>query len=324
MSSWIFRRLFQAAGLMAVMSLLVFVAVNVIGNPVEILIAQDADQADRQRAIEALGLDRPLWEQYLNFVQGALQGDLGNSFVFGKPALDLIWERFPATLELAVLAVILSAFIGVPLGVIAGLRPGSWFSRMIMTGSILGFSLPTFWVGLMSVLIFSVYLGILPSGGRGETVEIAGVGWSFLTWDGLKHLFLPAFNLSLFSLALILRLTRAGVQDVLPQDFVRFARAKGLRPRRIVLVHILKSVMIPVVTVMGLEFGSVMAFAVVTETIFSWPGMGRLIIESINVLDRPVIVAYLMVITFIFVVTNLLVDLSYMYLDPRSRGEDGS
>jgi peptide/nickel transport system permease protein len=225
----------------------------------------------------------------------------------------------PATLELAISAVILSIVIGVPLGIVAGLSPKSRISRLIMVGSVFGFSLPTFWVGLMLILIFSVYLGWLPATGRGETVSVLGVEWSFLTVDGLKHLFLPALNLSLFNVAVILRLTRAGVREILPMDYIRFARAKGLFPRRIVGVHILKNILIPIVTVAGIEFGTTVAFAVVTETIFGWPGMGKLIIESINLLDRPVIVAYLMVTVIIIAVTNSIVDILYTLLDPRVR-----
>lgn len=299
------------------MTVIVFIGVNVIGNPVDILISPQADQAERARIIAELGLDQPLWRQYLEFLKGALQGNLGISYIFNQPALQVILQRLPATLELAVCATLMAVVIGIPLGLIAGLRPNSSLSRLIMSGSILGFSLPTFWVGMLLILIFAVQLGWLPNGGRGETVKVFGVAWSFLTLDGLKHLFLPALNLALFKTSLILRLTRAGVQEVMPQDYIRLARAKGLTNRRVVFVHALKNVLIPVVTVVGLEFGSVIAFSVVTETIFAWPGMGKLIIDSINVLDRPIIVAYLMIIVVMFVMINLLVDIAYTLLDPR-------
>ncbi|MGA9012445.1 MAG: ABC transporter permease, partial [Acetobacteraceae bacterium] len=307
MTTWLIRRLIQALFVLLAMSVIVFIGVHVIGNPVDILISPEADQAERARVIAALGLDQPLWRQYLLFVGDALHGDLGRSFVFNEPALRLIAQRMPATMELAVTAVLMSMFIGIPLGLYAGLYPEGGLARTIMAGSILGFSLPTFWVGLMLIMVFAVQLGWLPSTGRGATAELFGIQWSFLTLDGLRHLALPALNLSLFNISLVLRLTRAGVRETLPMDFVKFARAKGLTPARVIFVHVLKNIMIPVVTVVGLELGSTIAFAVVTESVFAWPGMGKLIIDSINVLDRPVIVAYLMMIVLLFVTINLVV-----------------
>ena len=321
MTVYLLRRLVQAAGVVLAMSVIVFVGVYAIGDPVEILISPDADQFERERAIRAFGLDQPLWQQYLTFLGRALQGDLGRSFVFNEPALKLILQRMPATLELAVGATVVALLIGVPLGLYAGLKPDSPISKGIMASSILGFSLPTFWVGLMLILVFAVQLGWLPSTGRGETAELLGLRWSFLTADGLAHMVMPAVNLSLFKISLVIRLTRAGVRETMPMDFVKFARAKGLSPRRVVAVHVLKNIMIPVVTVVGLEFGGTIAFSVVTESILAWPGMGKLIIDSINVLDRPVIVAYLMVIVLMFIVINLAVDLTYSALDPRVRLE---
>jgi peptide/nickel transport system permease protein len=321
MTTWLIRRLIQALFVLLAMSVIVFIGVHVIGNPVDILISPEADQAERARVIAALGLDQPLWRQYLLFVGDALHGDLGRSFVFNEPALRLIAQRMPATMELAVTAVLMSMFIGIPLGLYAGLYPEGGLARTIMAGSILGFSLPTFWVGLMLIMVFAVQLGWLPSTGRGATAELFGIQWSFLTLDGLRHLALPALNLSLFNISLVLRLTRAGVRETLPMDFVKFARAKGLTPARVIFVHVLKNIMIPVVTVVGLELGSTIAFAVVTESVFAWPGMGKLIIDSINVLDRPVIVAYLMMIVLLFVTINLVVDVLYTVLDPRVRLE---
>jgi peptide/nickel transport system permease protein len=321
MTTWMLRRLIQAAFVMLVMTVIVFIGVNVIGDPVEILISPEADQAERARAVAALGLDKPLWEQYWRFLSGALQGDLGRSFVFNEPALKLIAQRMPATLELALTAVLLSVILGIPLGLYAGLRPNSIGGKAIMGASILGFSLPTFWVGLMLIMVFAVQLGWLPSTGRGPTRELFGVHWSFLTWDGLRHMAMPALNLALGNIALVLRLTRAGVRENLPMDYVKFARAKGISPNRVVFVHVLKNILIPIVTVVGLEIGGLIAFAVVTESVFAWPGMGKLIIDSINVLDRPVIVAYLMMIVLLFVVINLIVDLLYTVLDPRVRLE---
>ena len=319
MTVFLVRRCLQAGLVMLAMSLIVFVGVYAIGDPVEILIAPDADQAERERAVRALGLDQPLWLQYLVFLRNAVRGDLGRSFVFNEPALQLIMQRVPATLELAFGAMILALVVGLPLGLYAGLRPGARLSSAIMTGSILGFSLPGFWVGLMLIMIFSVELGWLPSTGRGETVSVLGLRWSFLTWDGLQHLALPMLNLALFKISLVIRLARAGVRENMLMDYVKFARAKGLSPARVTLVHVCKNIMIPIVTVVGLELGSTIAFSVVTETIFAWPGMGKLIIDSINVLDRPVMVAYLMVIVVMFVVINLVVDLLYTALDPRVR-----
>jgi peptide/nickel transport system permease protein len=319
---YVIRRLLQSVVVLLAMSLLVFVGVYAIGNPVDILINPQADQEDIERAIKGLGLDKPLWEQYLVFVRQALAGDLGKSFAYNVPAIQLIVERMPATLELATAAMLIAIVLGLPLGLWAGLAPRSVAGRTIMTGSILGFSLPTFWVGLMLIMVFSVHLGWLPSNGRGPTTELLGVPVSFLSWDGLKHLAMPATNLALFNLALVIRLTRAGTREALLQDYVKFARAKGLSNARVVGVHVLKNISIPIVTVIGLQFGSLIAFAIVTETIFAWPGMGKLIIDSINVLDRPVIVAYLLIIVTLFIVINLLVDLLYSVLDPRIRLAD--
>jgi peptide/nickel transport system permease protein len=321
MITWTIRRLFQASFVVLAMTVIVFIGVHVIGNPVDILISPEADQAERARIIASMGLDQPLWRQYWLFLIDALRGDLGRSFVFNEPALKLIAERMPATLELAVTAVLLSVLLGVPLGLYAGLRPDGFAARSIMAGSILGFSLPSFWVGLMLIMVFAVQLGWLPSTGRGQTETLFGIPWSFLTIDGLRHMLLPALNLSLFNISLVLRLSRAGVRETLPMDFVKFARAKGLSPARVIFVHVLKNIMIPIVTVIGLELGSTIAFAVVTESVFAWPGMGKLIIDSINVLDRPVIVAYLMMIVLMFITINLIVDILYMILDPRVRME---
>lgn len=321
MSVYLLRRLIQAVGVVFAMSLIVFIGVYAIGDPVEILISPDADQIERERAIRALGLDLPLWQQYLTFLGNALRGDLGRSFVFNEPALQLILQRMPATLELAIAATFGAVLIGLPLGLYAGLKPNSLGAKTIMAGSILGFSLPSFWVGLMLIMVFAVQLGWLPSTGRGETVTILGMRWSFLTLDGLAHLAMPAINLALFKISLVIRLTRAGVRETMLMDYVKFARAKGLSPFRVTFVHVFKNILIPVVTVTGLEFGSTIAFSVVTESIFAWPGMGKLIIDSINVLDRPVIVAYLMIIVLMFITINLIVDLTYSTLDPRVRLE---
>ncbi len=306
---FVIRRVLQSALVVLVMSLVVFVGVNVVGDPVHILISDDMTKEEVDRFVRQLGLDRPLHEQYLHFLANAARGDLGNSFVHGEPALKLILERMPATLELAFAAFLLAVVVGIPLGMYAGLKPESPASRAIMAGSILGFSLPTFWVGLMLIMVFAVMLGWLPSTGRGD----------FMTWDGLRHLALPAINLALFKMALVTRLARAGTREAALQDYVKFARAKGLSPSRVVLVHVLKNILVPVVTVLGLELGGLIAFSVVTETVFAWPGMGKLLIDSIQRLDRPVVVAYLVITVLMFVVINLIVDLLYAALDPRVR-----
>jgi peptide/nickel transport system permease protein len=306
---FIVRRVIQSVIVVLVMSLVVFIGVHVVGDPVYILISDDMTQEEIDRFIQRLGLDRPVYEQYLHFLANAARGDLGNSFVYGEPALKLILQRMPATLELAFAAFVLAVIVGIPLGMYAGLRPESPASRVIMAGSILGFSLPTFWVGLMLIMVFAVMLGWLPSTGRGD----------FMTWDGLRHLALPAINLALFKMALVTRLARAGTREAALQDYVKFARAKGLSQTRVVLVHVLKNILVPVVTVLGLELGGLIAFSVVTETVFAWPGMGKLLIDSIQRLDRPVVVAYLVITVLMFVVINLIVDLLYAALDPRVR-----
>ncbi len=316
---FLIRRTSQSALVLLIMSVLVFVGVYAIGSPVDILISPEADQAEMERVIRELGLDRPLWEQYWLFLVHALQGDLGNSFVYNQPALKLILERMPATMELAFCAVVIAIFFGIPLGMIAGLRPDAWYSRTIMSVSILGFSLPTFWVGLMMIMVFGVMLGWLPASGRGETVDIMGFPVSFLSWDGLQHLLLPAINLGLFKISLVIRLTRAGMRENLLQDYVKFAYAKGLSHGRVIFLHVLKNIMVPIVTVVGLELGNVIAFAVVTESIFAWPGMGKLLIDSIGLLDRPIVVAYLLITVIMFIIINLVVDILYSVLDPRVR-----
>jgi peptide/nickel transport system permease protein len=318
-AGFLFTRLWQSIILLLVMSLIVFIGVFAIGNPIDVLIDPAANQLERDAAIRSLGLDLPMWQQYFVFLANAVQGDLGDSFVYNEPAIQLILTRLPATLELSVAAMVLAVAVGLPLGLIAGLYPGKLIDRTLMSTSILMFSLPTFWVGLLLIMFFAVYLNVLPAGGRGETVSIFGIPFSFLTWDGLTHLALPALNLAMFKMALVMRLVRAGVQEQMTSDYVAFARAKGVSEARIVFRHVLSNIMIPVVTVLGLEFGNLLAFAVVTETIYAWPGMGKLLINSIQVLDRPVVVAYLMVTVVIFMVINLVVDLAYAALDPRAR-----
>ncbi len=324
MTAFILRRLMQSVGVVLVMSLIVFFGVHVVGDPVYLLINPQADQKDIEAAIRALGLDRPIWEQYWHFMKGAASGDLGRSFIFGEPALKVITQRMPATIELALAAIAMAVVIGIPLGLYAGLKPDARLSKGIMAASIVGFSLPTFWVGLMLIMVFAVILGWLPSTGRGTTASFLGVSSSLFTRDGLAHIALPALNLALLKISLVIRLTRAGTREAIHQDYIKFARAKGLPDRRVIGVHLLKNILIPVVTVLGLEFGNLVAFSVVTETIFSWPGMGKLLIQAIQSLDRPVIVAYLILIVLMFVIINLVVDILYSILDPRVRLGEGS
>lgn len=319
MLGFMIQRLLQALVVMLVISALVFIGVYAVGNPIDVLISPDATQAIRESAIKAYGLDQPLWKQYLDFLGRLAAGDFGRSFLYNMPVLDLIASRIPATLELTLVAVLGATLLGVPLGMYAGYRPDSVLSRIIMTVSIFGFSVPTFWIGLVLIFTFAVQLGWLPAGNRGDTASLFGVEWSFLTANGWKHMFLPALNLSLFKFAMMVRLARAGTREIMLTDTVRFARAAGESEFTILRRHVLRLIAIPIVTVFGLEFGSTMAFAVVTETIFSWPGVGKLIIDSIASLDRPVMVAYLMLVAFFFIVINLLVDLSYAALDPRLR-----
>lgn len=319
MLAWFARRIVQSLIVVVAMTIIVFLAVNVIGDPAAILISPDANQIERERIIAQLGLDQPLWRQYFSFLAGALQGNFGNSFVYGMPALQVILERMPATIELAIGTMIVSLLFGVPLGLYTGLHPESLPAKIAMSGSIIGFSVPVFWLGLILILIFSVQFGWFPAGGRGETGQLFGIEWSFMTGNGLRHLALPVMTLAIFKISLVMRMVRAGVRDVLPQEYVKFARAKGLKRPRILYVHVLKNIMIPVVTIIGLEFGSLIAFSVVTESIFAWQGMGKLIIDSINMLDRPMIVAYLIIIVFLFVAINLIVDILYTLLDPRVR-----
>lgn len=316
---FITQRILQAIVVMLVVSLFVFIGVYAIGNPVDVMIGPDATQQMRDELVARFGFDRPLYEQYFSFLWRLLHGDLGTSLVFNTPVLQLMSSRLPATLELALAAVIGATVVGVPLGIYAGYRPQSLFSRLIMALSIVGFSVPTFWIGLVLIFTFAVTLGWLPAGGRGQTVDIFGSQWSFLTLNGLTHLLLPALNLSLFKLALMIRLARAGTREAMLSDTIKYARGLGQSEWTVLRHHVLWLISIPIVTVFGLELGTTLAFAVVTETIFSWPGLGKLIIDSIFMLDRPVMIAYLVVVAFVFVTINLVIDLVYLALDPRLR-----
>lgn len=319
MLAFVIRRLLQAMLVMAVMSGLVFVGLYVVGDPVSMMASPEATDLERDAIRANFGLDKPLPEQYAIFMSHAVRLDFGKSFLTGQSAMGLILERAPATLELAVVAMLLAGVVGVPLGIWAGLRPQALSTRGIMTGSVLGFSLPNFWVGIMLIMVFAVYLGWLPANGRGQTVMVGSLDISLLTLDGWRRIILPACTIAMAKAALMIRVTRAATREALPMDYIKFARAKGLSWGRILRVHLLKNILIPIITVFGLEFGQVVAFAVVTETIFAWPGMGKLLLDSIITLDRPVVVAYLILIVFFLVMLNLVTDILYSVLDPRVR-----
>lgn len=317
MIGYIVRRLIQMVIVLWVVSLVVFAMMSFTGDPVFMIVPIDATNAEIEQARRILGLDRSLPEQYLLFLQNLMSGDFGRSYQFRQPALDLILERMPATVEMVAVSMALALVVAIPLGVYAGANPGSRISRLIMSGSLLGISLPGFWVGMVLIYLFAVQVQIFPSSGRGDTVEVLGIRTSVFTWDGLTHIALPAITLSLGTMAILLRITRAGMMEVARQDYMKFARAKGVSRREMLYGHGLKNALIPVVTIFGLQIGDLIAFATITETIFSWPGMGKLLIDSIYLADRPVIVVYLMLVAAIFVVINFLVDLIYTIIDPR-------
>jgi len=315
MFKYIINRLLHAFLVMFTISFIVFFIMFKAGDPVELMLPPDATQQEVIDMRVTLGLDKSFIVQYQKFLVNVTQGDMGISFIYGQPALDIVFERLPATLELAIIAMMFSILLGIPLGIIASINPKSILSRVIMFFSLSGISVPVFWTGMILVLVFSVILGVLPSSGRGEVYLFT----SAFTWDGIKHLILPVLTLSLFQLALILRLTRTGMMEVLMQDYIKLATAKGVPRRVIVYYHALKNTMIPLITIIGIQFGELVAFTIITETIFAWPGTGKLIIDSIQNLDRPIVVAYLLVISFMFVFINFVVDMLYTLVDPRVR-----
>lgn len=323
MIAFVLTRLMQSAVVVLAMSVIVFVGVYAIGNPIDVLIDPGANQEQRQALIERYGLDQPLWRQYFGFLANVAQGDLGTSMVYNVPVTQLVFSRLPATLELVLVSITIATVLGVPLGIWAGYKPDSVSARAIMALSILGFSVPTFWIGMLLIMTFAVNLGWLPSGGRGPVGTVLGFETSLATPQGWAHVILPAVNLSLFKMGLMIRLTRAGMVEAMRADYVKFARAQGLREREVVFGHVLRNISIPLVTVFGLELGSTIAFAVVTESVFNWPGVGKLIIDSILQLDRPVMVSYLVMVVLLFVMINLVVDLVYARLDPRVRLKGG-
>lgn len=321
MLAFIFQRLIQAAWVMLAVAFIAFLLFQYVGDPVLFLLGQDVTPEKVAELRSELGLDQPFFVQFYHFVVNAVQGDFGISLRLGGKVSTLIVNRLPATLELAVAAALLALLLGIPLGVYVALHRHSAMSKLLMTASLVGVSLPTFLIGILLILIFAVWLGWLPSFGRGEVVQLWGWSSGLLTIDGLKHLALPALTLSFFQLTLILRLVRAEMLEVLRTDYIKFARARGLSERVIHFQHALRNTLVPVITVTGLQLGSLIAFAIITETVFQWPGMGLLFIQAVTYADIPVMAAYLCLISLIFVVINLVVDLLYFWVDPRLRSD---
>lgn len=317
MFGYLLKRLIQMTLVLWVVSVIVFLMMSFTGDPVFMVVPIDATDSEIAQARRLLGLDQSPLVQYWRFLTSLVQGDFGQSYVFRQPAMALILERLPATVEMVLVAMVMAVAVAIPLGVYAGANPEGRLSRTIMAGSLLGISLPGFWVGMVLIYLFAVHWGVFPSSGRGDTAELFGLRISLLTWDGWHHIILPAVTLSLGTMAILLRMTRAGMMEVGRQDFMKFARAKGATRKDVLYKHGLKNALIPVVTIFGLQLGDLIAFATITETIFSWPGMGKLLIDSIYRADRPVIVVYLMLVALIFVVINFLVDLVYTLIDPR-------
>lgn len=317
MLKYIVKRFVQMIVVLFVVSILVFMLTNFIGDPVDMLVPENATVEQVESARARLGLDKPLPVQYGIFLKDVLHGNFGKSYTYGKPAMGLIMERMPATLELVAIAALLVLLIAIPLGVYAGAYPKRRSSKIIMSGSILGISLPSFWVGMMMIYIFAVMLRALPASGRGNTVNVLGVNLSVFAPGGLRFIILPAVTLALTNVATTLRLTRSGIMENMRQDYIKFARAKGVSSRSLLFGQALKNALIPVITIFGMDLGNMIAFTTITETIFAWPGMGKLLIDAINKSDRPIIVAYLMTAACMFVVLNFVVDLLYTLVDPR-------
>ncbi|MGR4066470.1 ABC transporter permease [Billgrantia sp. C5P2] len=324
MLAFLIQRVLQAIFVMFVVALISFSLFHYVGDPVLNMLGQEATEADRAALRAQLGLDQPVVVQFWNFIVNAAQFEFGISYRSARPVTDLILERLPATLELAIISAIFAVVMGIVLGIYTALRRRSWLANFIMTASLIGVSLPTFLIGVLLIYIFAVELGILPAFGRGETVRI-GDWWStgLLTASGLRSLILPAITLGLFQLTLIMRLVRAEMLEVLSTDYIKFARARGLSKRVVNLRHALKNTMIPVITIIGLQLGTIIAFAIITETVFQWPGVGALFITAVRFVDVPVMAAYLMMIALVFVIINLVVDLLYYAVDPRLRAQGG-
>ncbi len=321
MLNYIVRRVFQSVVVLLVVGLVAFSMFRFVGDPIDNMLGQERTQADIERLRTQLGLDQPFPVQYWRFLENAAQGDFGVSYRQGRPVAEIIGERAPATLELAAVSGLFAIVLGIVLGVFTAIRRDGWASNVIMTGSLIGVSLPTFLIGILLIYVFSVELDLLPSFGRGEVVDVGGWSTGFLTVSGLKALVLPAVTLGLYQMTLIMRLVRAEMLEVLRQDYISFARARGLSERVVNFRHALTNTLVPVVTVTGLQIGSIIAFAIITETVFQWPGVGLLFINAIQFVDIPVMAAYLMLIAVMFVGINLIVDLLYVVIDPRLRDE---
>ena len=319
MFAFILSRILQAIPVMLAVALIAFGLFTFVGDPIATMLGQEFSVQQRDALVAALGLDQPVWVQFLRFIGNALRGEFGLSYRLSRPVADLIVERAPATLELALCASVVALAVGVPMGVYTGLYRRSWLSRAFLTFSLVGVSLPTFLIGILLILVFSVWLGWLPSFGRGDTVQLGWWTTGFLTASGWKALVLPSITLGLFQLTLIMRLVRSEMLEVLRSDYVKFARARGLRDRSINFGHALRNTLVPVITIVGLQLGSIIAFSIVTETVFQWPGMGLLFIQSVSSADIPVMAAYLLLIAAVFVLINLVVDLLYYAVDPRLR-----
>lgn len=317
MFGYLMKRLIQMVIVLWAVSVLVFFMMSFTGDPTFMMVPLDATDEQIAQARRILGLDESHLVQYWRFLANIAQGDFGRSFVFRQPAMTLILERLPATLEIVFLAMGLALLVAIPLGVYAGAHPGKPASRAVMVGSLVGISLPGFWLGMVLIFVVAVKLQWLPSSGRGPTTEWLGMRVSFLSWDGFKHLILPAITLSVGTLAILMRIIRAEMVEVMKQDYIKFARAKGASAKGILFKHGLKNALIPLVTVFGLMLGDLIAFATLTETIFAWPGIGKLLVDSIYRGDRPVIVVYLMFVALMFVVVNFIVDVLYALIDPR-------
>jgi peptide/nickel transport system permease protein len=324
MFAFIIRRLMQGVLVMLVVGLIAFSLFNFVGDPVALMLPPEATGADRDAMRQSLGLDKPFYVQFITFIGNAVQGNFGISLRLGRPVSTLLVERLPATLELAACAALIALFVGIPMGVYTALRRDSWVSRFLLTASLIGVSLPTFLIGIFLILIFAVWLGVLPSFGRGETVKLGLWSTGLLTTGGLKALILPSITLGLFQLTLIMRLVRSEMLEVLRTDYIKFARARGLTNRSVHFGHALKNTLVPVITIVGLQLGAIIAFAIITETVFQWPGMGLLFIQAVQFADIPVMAAYLCLIGLIFVVINLVVDLLYYRVDPRLRADRAS
>ncbi len=323
MIAFILRRLLQSVLVMLVVGLIAFSLFNFVGDPVSQMLPPEATQADRDAMRQSLGLDRPFYAQFATFVGNAVRGDFGISLRLGRPVSALLIERLPATLELALTASLIGLAVGIPVGVYTALRRESWLSSAMLTTSLVGVSLPNFLIGIFLILIFAVWLGLLPSFGRGDTVRLGFWTTGLLTASGLKSLILPAITLGFFPLTLIMRLVRAEMLEVLRSDYIKFARARGLSDRAVNFGHALKNTLVPVITITGLQLGGIIAFAIITEQVFQWPGMGLLFIQAVQFADIPVMAAYLCLIGLIFVVINLAVDMLYYVVDPRLRVERG-